>query len=439
MKLLWAPHFNIIMLAPYELILKKQQSIAHSKEEIQYIVNNYLNGNLDDYHISAWLMAVYFNGMNIDEVNNYTKAIINSGKILSWDSLNGPVVDKHSTGGVGDKVSIALAPILAACGCFVPMVVGRGLGHTGGTLDKLESIPGYNGMIACNKFIENVKNLGCSIIGQIEDICPADLKLYNLRDQTATINSNPLICGSIMSKKIAEGINALILDIKVGNGAFMKNLDDAKLLSNQLQAIALDNNIKIKTIFSDMNQVLGNTAGLYCEILESIEILKGKGPADLKSLIVKIADECMRLTGSGSSLEKINTAITSGKAYEIFLKMINKHGCKISEDSFSKLNNPKFYKKIVSKNNGYLRTMDTFNIGMGLIKIGAGRKSMTDRVDPTAGIKLNSKIGDQISIGDEIGVIFNSNESKLNNNTQLFEHCFTVATKPPEACPIIID
>ena len=438
MKLLWVPHFNIIMLTPYELILKKQQNTPHSKEEIQYIISNYLNGNLEDYHISAWLMAVYFNGMDTEEVNNYTKSIINSGKILSWGSLNGPIVDKHSTGGVGDKVSIALAPILAACGCFVPMVVGRGLGHTGGTLDKLESIPGYNGMIDCDRFIENVKNVGCSIIGQIEDICPADLKLYNLRDQTATINSNPLICGSIMSKKIAEGIDALILDIKVGNGAFMKNLDNAKTLSNQLEAIALDNNIKIKTIFSDMNQVLGNTAGLYCEILESIEILKGRGPADLKSLVVKIADECMQLTDSENSLVEINTAITSGKAYEIFLKMVNKHGCKIREDLFSEINKPKFYKKIISKNSGYLGKMDTFNIGMGLIKIGAGRKSIADIVDPTAGITLNSKIGDQISTGDEIGIIFNSNESKLNHNIQLFENCFTIEDMKPKSSTIIV-
>jgi len=427
------------MLTPYELILKKQQNSSHSKKEIQYIINSYLDGTFNDYHMSAWLMSIYFNGMSNDEVNNYTKSIINSGKKLSWNNLNGPVVDKHSTGGVGDKVSIALAPILAACGCFVPMVVGRGLGHTGGTLDKLESIPGYNGMIDCDRFIENVKNVGCSIIGQIEDICPADLKLYNLRDQTATINSNPLICGSIMSKKIAEGIDALILDIKVGNGAFMKNLDNAKTLSNQLEAIALDNNIKIKTIFSDMNQVLGNTAGLYCEILESIEILKGKGPVDLKSLIVKIADECLQLTGYNNSLQKINDAIDSGSAYELFLKMISAHGCKFDENKIDKFNTSRFYRKIISKNDGYLSSMDTFNIGMSLIKIGAGRTSIADLVDSTAGMKLNYKIGDKITSGDEIGIIFNSNENKLINNINLFERCFEISSTAPDDYSLILD
>lgn len=439
MKLLWVPRSDIIMLTPYELILKKQQNIPHTKEEFQFIINSYVNGDFKDYHISAWLMAINFNGMNKDEVNNYTRSIINSGKILSWGDLNGPVVDKHSTGGVGDKVSIALAPILAACGCYVPMVVGRGLGHTGGTLDKLESIPGYNGMIECEKFVKNVKNIGCSIIGQLEDICPADLKLYNLRDQTATINSNPLICGSIMSKKIAEGIETLILDIKVGNGAFMKSLSDAKLLSDQLHAIALDNNIKIKTIFSDMNQVLGNTAGLYCEILESIDILKGQGPKDLKSLIISIADECMKLTGFSNSLDKINNAISSGKAFEIFLKMLNEHGCKIGEASFDELNKPKFYKKIINKNSGYLVKMDTFNIGMGLIKIGAGRQSINDIVDPTAGIKLNRKIGDFISAGDELGVIFNSSKRKLDDNIQLFENCMLVDDSVPKPYNLILN
>ena len=427
------------MLTPYELILKKQQNNPHSKEEIQYIISSYLDGTFNDYHMSAWLMATYFNGMTSDEVNNYTKSIINSGKKLSWNNFNGPIVDKHSTGGVGDKVSIALAPILAACGCFVPMVVGRGLGHTGGTLDKLESIPGYNGMINCDSFIENVKNVGCSIIGQIEDICPADLKLYNLRDQTATISSNPLICGSIMSKKIAEGIDALVLDIKVGNGAFMKNLDDAKLLSEQLQHIAIDNKINIKTIFSNMDQVLGTSAGLYCEVLESIEILKGNSSGDLKSLIIEIAHECLQLTGYNNSLQKINDVIDSGLAYELFLKMISAHGCKFDENKIDKFNTPRFYRKIISKNDGYLSSMDTFNIGMSLIKIGAGRTSIADLVDSTAGMKLNYKIGDTITSGDEIGIIFNSNESKLINSINLFERCFKISSKPPDNYSLILD
>ena len=384
-------------------------------------------------------MSVFFNGLDEDETNNYTTSIIKSGKKLKWSHLNGFVLDKHSTGGVGDKVSIALAPILSACGCYVPMIVGRGLGHTGGTLDKLESIPKYNGMLELNKFINTVENVGCSIIGQISDICPADLKINNLRDQTATIKSNPLICGSIMSKKIAEGIKGLILDIKVGNGAFMKNIDEAKTLSQLLQHVAINNDIRIKTIFSDMNQVLGNTAGLYCEILESIEILKGNGPQDLKKLIIEIARECLRLSGNNTPLKKINYAIDSGKAYEVFLKMLQSHGVKISENKFKSFNQPKYFKKIVSNKTGFVKSMDTFNIGMGLVKIGAGRTSIKDQLDPTAGIYLNVKIGDSIAIGDDIGIIFNSNNSKLENHIKLFENCFEISDDLVDSKSIIID
>ena len=427
------------MLTPYELILKKQHNLSHTKEEIQYIIDCYLNNKFTDYHMSAWLMSVFFNGLDENETNHYTTSIIKSGKKLKWSHLNGFVLDKHSTGGVGDKVSIALAPILSACGCYVPMIVGRGLGHTGGTLDKLESIPKYNGMLELNKFINTVENVGCSIIGQISDICPADLKIYNLRDQTATIKSNPLICGSIMSKKIAEGIKGLILDIKVGNGAFMKNIDEAKTLSQLLQHVAINNDIRIKTIFSDMNQVLGNTAGLYCEILESIEILKGNGPQDLKKLIIEIARECLRLSGDNTPLEKINNAIDTGKAYEIFLKMLQYHGVQISEDKFKRYNRPKYFKKIVSNKTGFIKSMDTFNIGMGLVKIGAGRTSIKDQLDPTAGMYLNVKIGDSIAIGDDIGIIFNSNNNKLENHIALFENCFEISDELVDSKSIIID
>jgi len=427
------------MLTPYELILKKQSSLSHTQEEIQYIINSYLSGEFTDYHMSAWLMTVYFNGLNHAETSYYTESIINSGKRINWDYLNGFVVDKHSTGGVGDKVSISLAPILSACGCYVPMIVGRGLGHTGGTLDKLESIPNYNGMLDFDKFTKNVERIGCSIIGQIPDICPADLKIYNLRDQTTTIKSNSLICGSIMSKKIAEGIQGLVMDVKVGNGAFMKNLKEAKSLSNILQNVALNNNIKIKTIFSDMNQVLGNTAGLYCEVLESIEILKGGGPSDLKRIVKIIASECLKLSGITNTKKIIDGAICSGKAYEIFLEMINSHGVKIQNQKFKDINKPKYFRKIVSKKTGFLKRMNTFNLGMGLVKIGAGRVSMEENLDPSSGLHLNIKIGDSIVIGDEIGIIFNSNEKKLEENLTIFENCFEVSDDLVSKTDLIID
>ena len=418
------------MMTPYEIILKKKLNKTHTKEEIEYIVTSYIDGEFTDYQMTAWLMSVYFNGMVEEEMINYTNSIIDSGTRINWNDLNGFIVDKHSTGGVGDKVSIALAPILAACGCYVPMVVGRALGHTGGTLDKLESIPNYNAMLSLPNFKRTVKNVGCSIIGQIPEICPADLKIYNLRDQTSTIDSFPLICGSIMSKKIAEGIEGLILDIKVGNGAFMKNISDAKTLAGILEKVAKKSNVKINTIFSDMNQILGNSAGLFCEVLESISILEGKGPSDLTYLIKEIAVKCLELNDISNPLDKINASITSGAAYDKFFQMLSSHGVELNWEQIKEINKPKYAKSILSEETGYLHSMDAFKIGMNLIEIGAGRKSITDSLDYTAGVTLYKKVGDYISKGDEIGIIYNSiNKKSLIKSHDYFRNCFNIASK----------
>ena len=417
------------MITPYELILKKKLSKTHTKQEIQYIINNYVNGNFTDYHMTAWLMSVYFNGMDKSEMIHYTDSIIDSGVRIKWHDIDGFVVDKHSTGGVGDKVSISLAPILAACDCYVPMVVGRALGHTGGTFDKLESIPNYNTMIDLKEFKDIVKNVGCSIIGQISDICPADLKIYNLRDQTATIDSFPLICGSIMSKKIAEGIQGLVLDIKVGNGAFMKNLSDAKALSDTLEMVAKKSNVKFNTIFSDMNQILGNSAGLFCEVLESISILRGEGPSDLKCLVKEIAVKCLELNHINNPLQKVNSAIESGAAYDKFLRMLSSHGVKLNSRQITEINKPKYVESIIADKTGYIHSMNTFKIGMNLIEIGAGRKSISDSLDYTAGITVYNKLGDKVIKGDEIGIIYNSlSKESLQRNKNNFTNCFAISS-----------
>ena len=272
----------------YELIKHKQNCKEHSKEDIESIVNSFINGSVPDYQISAWLMAVYLNGMTNLEAAYYTQCLTNSGKKIKFTKLNGPIVDKHSTGGVGDKVSLILGPILAACNCYVPMIVGRGLGHTGGTLDKLESIKDYNGFLSVDKFKNIVKEIGVSIIGQTNEICPADKKIYALRDLTATIESNPLICGSILSKKIAEGINHLVMDIKIGNGAFMKNINEAKILGEYLKDIGLKSNLKVKYSITDMNQPLGNYSGLLCEVIESLNTLKGVLSTSLGSSLLNM-------------------------------------------------------------------------------------------------------------------------------------------------------
>ena len=368
----------------YELIKHKRESREHSKEDIQLIVNSFVDGSVPNYQIAAWLMAVYLNGMTNLETAFYTQSLTNSGKKIKFNNLNGPIVDKHSTGGVGDKVSLILGPILAACDCYVPMIVGRGLGHTGGTLDKLESICNYNGFLSVDKFKNIVKDIGVSIIGQTNEICPADKKIYALRDLTATIESNPLICGSILSKKIAEGINYLVMDIKVGNGAFMKNVDQAKTLGEYLKNVGEQSNLKINYSVTDMNQPLGNYSGLMCEVVESINTLKGNGPQDLKEVTFHLAEKCLLLSGVENAKQKIINVINNGSAYEKFEKMIFAHGGKIKSISL----NPSSNKIIKSSEEGYLNIIDTKRIGMAIIELGAGRKKIEEWKYPsTAAMK----------------------------------------------------
>ena len=341
----------------YELIKNKQAGLNHNKKEIEFIVNNYTKNIIPDYQMSAWLMAVYLNGMNIEETKNYTETIINSGEKIKFSTLEEPVIDKHSTGGVGDKVSLILGPILAACDCYVPMIVGRGLGHTGGTLDKLESIPGYNAFLDTKKFQKTVKQNGISIIGQTKQVCPADKKIYALRDLTGTIESMPLICGSILSKKIAEGIKYLVLDIKIGNGAFMKNKKEAKILGNYLKKIGEKFNLNINYAITDMNQPLGLYSGIQCEIIESIEALKGNGPKDLMEVVFYLAETCLNMVQINN--KKIKQVLENGLAYEKFLKMVHLHGGKIEKIDF----NPSAKKIIKSKKEGYVSFNDTKSLG----------------------------------------------------------------------------
>ena len=373
----------------YELIKNKQAGLKHSENDIEFIIKNYTQNKIPDYQMSAWLMAVYLNGMTIEETANYTKSLTHSGEKLVFKGLNGPIVDKHSTGGVGDKISLILGPILAACGCYVPMIVGRGLGHTGGTLDKLESIPGYNGFINIDDFKKNVINTGVSIIGQTKEICPADKKIYALRDLTATIESIPLICGSILSKKIAEGIKFLVLDIKIGNGAFIKNKKEAIVLGEYLKKIGQKFKIKINYMITDMNQPLGNYSGLICEVIESIQTLTGNGPNDILDVVYHLGENCLKLSGIKNGREKIKAAIEDGRAYQKMEEMIFNHNGRIKEIKL----NPKSKKIIQADENGYLDFENTKGLGMAIIEIGGGRKKIEDSIDTQAGFKLIRKHG----------------------------------------------
>ena len=417
----------------YELIKHKRESREHSKEDIQLIVNSFVDGSVPNYQIAAWLMAVYLNGMTNLETAFYTQSLTNSGKKIKFNNLNGPIVDKHSTGGVGDKVSLILGPILAACNCYVPMIVGRGLGHTGGTLDKLESISNYNGFLSVDKFKNIVKDIGISIIGQTNEICPADKKIYALRDLTATIESNPLICGSILSKKIAEGINYLVMDIKVGNGAFMKNVDQAKTLGEYLKNVGEQSNLKINYSVTDMNQPLGNYSGLMCEVVESINTLKGNGPQDLKEVTFHLAEKCLLLSGVENARQKIIDVINNGSAYEKFEKMIFAHGGKIKSISL----NPSSNKIIKSSEEGYLNIIDTKRIGMAIIELGAGRKKIEDTVDSQAGIRFFKKHGDMVKKNEPIFEVFSSDKNKIKVAHKMINQSIQIINQLPNQYKLI--
>ena len=406
------------MPAIESLIKDKLNLKAHNTSDINYIVNSYLTDKISDNEMTSWLKAIFNNGMNIDETIAYTSAIINSGTKLQFNNLNGYIVDKHSTGGIGDKVSIILGPILAACDCYVPMIVGRHLGHTGGTLDKLESIPGYNGLLPTNRFQEIVKNVGISIIGQTDEICPADRKIYTLRGQTNTVASFPLICGSIMSKKIAEGIQGLVLDIKIGNGAFIPDLKEANQLGNLLSLIGSEFNVDVNYTTTDMNQPLGNYAGLRCEIYESIKCLKGNGPKDLMDVVFNLGEIALTMAGQDNPKKRMIEVINDGSAFEILCNMIYEHG-----GDYKKINfNYKHSIDIIADSDGYFKYIDTKKIGeiINFLTISNGN------LDNNAGIKFFKKNSDSVKQGDIICCVFSGSNKIIKSIINQIKETYTI-------------
>ncbi len=400
------------------LVNSKDKNKNHSNNEIQYIVNSFVNGIISDDEMTSWLKAVFNNGMSLHETVHYTKSIIDSGSKIKFDNLNGYIVDKHSTGGVGDKVSLILGPILAACNCYVPMIVGRFLEHTGGTLDKLESIDGYNGLLSSDKFVDIVKKVGISIIGQTDEICPADRKIYSLRGRTNTVASFPLICGSIMSKKIAEGIQGLVLDIKIGSGAFIKNINDANKLGELLTLIGLKFGVKVKYIHSDMSQPLGYSAGLLCEIEESIKALSGKGANDLMDVVFELGDIALNMAGEDKPKDRMLNVISDGSAKDIFFKMIYAHGGDLSKI----VHKPKNNFDIISETVGYLKYIDTKKIGnvVNYLTI------LNGNIDKNAGINFLKKNGDFINKGDVILQIFSDSYQNIEISKEMIKGSYII-------------
>ena len=427
-----------------DIILKKRDNRTHTREELDFMVAGATTGSVPDYQVSAWLMAVLLRGMSADETAMLTDAMVRSGERVDLSSIPGVKVDKHSTGGVGDKTSLILAPLAAACGLAVPMMSGRALGHTGGTLDKLESIPGFRTGLTLDEFKRELAEIGCSLIGQTGQIAPADKKLYALRDVTGTVESIPLISSSIMSKKIAEGIDALVLDVKAGRGAFMKSVADARRLAESLVSIGTKAGLKTEAAITAMDVPLGRNVGNALEVIESIETLKGRGPQDLEWLSVRLAARMLVLGGLASSTDegerRVREAIASGAGVEKFRKVIEFQGGDPRViDDYTVLGSAPRHHVVTAKRSGFLDTLDAEMVGRATMVLGAGRETVADAIDPTVGAVLQAAPGDQLRAGDPILTLHYRDETKLPRALTILDTAITLSEQPPPQLSLLLD
>lgn len=410
-----------------DVIDHKRNGSALTKEEISAFVEGYTNGEIPDYQASALLMAIYFNGMTDEEQANLTMQMLNSGDRLDLSDIPGIKVDKHSTGGVGDKTSIPLAPMVAALGIPVPMISGRGLGHTGGTLDKLEAIPGFEVERSEAEFKKQVRDIKVAIVGATGNVAPADKKIYALRDVTDTVDSIPLIAGSIMSKKIASGTDALVLDVKTGTGAFMKEEADAVKLANALVKIGKSVGMNCMALISDMNQPLGNMVGNALEIQESIAILKGEGPEDIRKLVMTLGSQMVVLAKKAATLAearaKLEEVVANGSALEVFRQMIIAQGGdpRVIEDP-TLMPQAKYHFELPTPQAGYVTKMTADEIGIAAMLLGGGRQAKTDVIDYAVGIELHKKVGDAVAEGESLLTIHSNTEDVANIKELLYNN-----------------
>jgi len=420
---------------PREIIRKKRDGGQLSRQELEFFIKSYLASGVADYQMSAFLMACYFRGMDLDETTALTEVMLRSGAVVDLSSVPGTKVDKHSTGGVGDKVSLILAPMVAACGVPVPMISGRGLGHTGGTLDKLESIPGFRTNLSIQEYRAAIGEVGAVMAGQTAEIVPADMKMYALRDVTATVESVPLIAGSIMSKKLAEGIDALVLDVKVGRGAFMKTEADAVELAKTLIGIGKSFDKKVIGFLTDMSQPLGYAVGNWLEVKESLDCLKGRDVPDLMEITYLLGGAMLMLGGKATSIEEgtglCRRAIESGTALDKFMQIVRRQGGDVSYlEDFRKYPASKFMIEIRSPSAGDIDNVDALELGLAAIMLGAGRMTLEDGIDPKAGIVLRKKAGDAVEIGEPLAALFTDSESAAKEARPRVERAFSIATEP---------
>lgn len=426
----------------YDLILKKRNGEVLSKEEINYFIKGYTEGTIPDYQAAALLMAIYFQKMNEIETADLTEAMMNSGDVIDLGSIDGIKVDKHSTGGVGDKTTIALAPIVAACGVPVAKMSGRGLGHTGGTIDKLESIPGFNVDMSIDKFIDNVNNHKIAVAGQTADLAPADKKIYALRDVTATVDNMSLIASSIMCKKLASGADSIVLDVKTGSGAFMKNIDDAFELAEEMVKIGNNMNRDTVALITNMDEPLGSAIGNILEVKEAIETLKGGGPEDFKELCITLASYMLLLAKHVDTVEdgrkKVIEVISSGKALEIFKAFVKAQGgdteCIDNTELLTKANN---VYELKSNKSGYVNKIEAEAVGLSALALGAGRETKDSIIDLAVGIVLNKKVGDYVQVGETLAYIHYNDENKKEVAIKKLESAYLINEESQEKLPLV--
>lgn len=427
-----------------EIIAKKRDKKELSKIEIEYFIKEYTNGNITDYQAAALIMAIYINGMNDEEITNLALAMAHSGEMLDLSVFGKNVVDKHSTGGVGDKITLILMPIIASFGIPVAKMSGRGLGFTGGTIDKLESIPGYNTNVCIDNFIDNVKKIGISLIGQTMNLAPADKKIYALRDTISCTESIPLIASSIMSKKIAAGANKVVLDVTCGSGAFMQNQEEAKKLSKMMNKIGALANKETVCIITNMDEPLGKAIGNNIEVIEAIKALKGDMQEDVKEVVLELGAYMIKLAGINDNIEenknKIMEKIENGKAYEKFKELVQNQGGDISYlDNTEKFEKAKFVLPIISQEEGYVKEINARKVGEISGTLGAGRIKKEDDIDQTVGIILEKKVSNYVKKGDILAYIYANDETLGINACEQLKKVYIMSQEKVEKPKVILD
>jgi pyrimidine-nucleoside phosphorylase len=427
-----------------DILRKKRDGLPLTPTEIDAFIEAATHGRWPPYQLSALLMAIFLRGMTPEETAHLTAAMARSGVRLDLADLPGVKVDKHSTGGVGDKTSLILAPLATACGVIVPMMSGRGLGHTGGTLDKLESIPGFRVGLGLDEFRSALREVGCALIGQTVEVAPADKVLYALRDATATVESLPLICASILSKKLAEGIDALVLDVKCGHGAFMKTLPEARRLAEALVAIGRANGLAVQALITSMDAPLGHAIGNALEVVEAVETLKGRGPVELERLSVELAARMVLMAGRAADLldatAQVREALASGRGVEVFRRIVQRQGGDPRVvDDYSLLPTAPTRTSVTAARAGYIAEIDAMAVAQATVLVGAGRDKAEDPIDPAVGALIRVQLGELVQAGDVLAQLHHRDSPRTETALRLLRHAFVISDASPEPRPLILE